>query len=53
MLIPMPPTVVKLAGCPLGDGPFFIHRKLLSEKSRSFAVLDTNWTYYHTPFKGT
>jgi hypothetical protein len=29
----MIPTVVKLAGCPLADEPFLIHKKLLSMKN--------------------
>lgn len=51
----MLPTVVKLAGCPLGGGTL-IHGKLSVEKPSSVVVLDTQTGVpgsYCTPFKST
>jgi hypothetical protein len=48
MLTPMLPTVVKVAGCPLGGGLFLINMgKLLNMKPSSVAVLDTNRCAWH------
>ena len=48
---------VKLAGCPLGGGPFLIHRILLSVKNPAALQFLTQTgvpgTQYHTLFKRT